>query len=56
MGLLLTLFEIALRPNNKLRAKAPIPTTETRARNRIFKSSEGRSISPPSQNFLMAHQ
>jgi hypothetical protein len=56
VGVLLTLFENALNPDNKLRAKAPIPTIESRARNRLFRSSEGGSISPPLQSFLMAHQ
>jgi hypothetical protein len=56
MGVLLTLLENALSPDSKLRAKAPIPTIETRARNRLFKSSESGSISPPLQSFLMAHQ
>jgi hypothetical protein len=55
VGVLLTLFEIALSPDSKLGPKAPIPTIETRARNRLFKSSEGGSISPPWQSFLMVH-
>jgi hypothetical protein len=56
VGVLLTLLENALIPDSKLRAKAPIPTIETRARNRLFRSSEGGSISSTLQSFLMAHQ
>jgi hypothetical protein len=55
VGVLLTLFEIAPGPDSKLRAKAPTPTTETRARSRLFRSSVGGSISPPLQSFPMAH-
>jgi hypothetical protein len=56
VGVLLTLLENALSLDSKHRAKTPIPIIETRARNRLFRSSEGRSISPPLQSFLMAHQ
>jgi hypothetical protein len=56
MGVLLTLLENALSPDSNLRAKAPIPTTETRARNRLFRLSKGGLISPLLQSFLMAHQ
>jgi hypothetical protein len=56
VGVLLTLLKNTLSPESKLRAKAPIPTIETKARNRLLRSSEGGSISPPLQSFLMAHQ
>jgi len=46
----------ARNPSDKIRAKALIKTTRTRAEGKLFRSSKDASISPLLQNFLRAHQ
>jgi hypothetical protein len=46
----------ARNPGDKIRAKALIRTTRTKAEGKQFRSSKGVSISPLLQNFLRAHQ
>jgi hypothetical protein len=56
VGILITLLENALRPGSLIRAKAPVRTTRTRARGRLFKSGREGSISLHLLIFPRVHQ
>jgi len=46
VGILLTLLEAAPRPDSQIMAKALTRIIRTKARDRLFRSSEGRLILP----------